>query len=158
MCSRMGALCSRAPATRCSPAAISSRLTSACRTHGKLDGTMTEPAYEALVRRNRELEALNAVSATIGRGADLETTAGDALDVVLGLTGMRVGCIFRKEPTADELVLVAHRGLQATDAALLGVRPLHGTQVGDAVRTGRVDIALLDSPPSGSAALREMAA
>ena len=119
---------------------------------------MTEPAYEALVRRNRELEALNAVSATIGRGADLETTAGDALDVVLGLTGMRVGCIFRKEATADELVLVAHRGLQATDAALLVVRPLHGTQVGDAVRTGRVDITLHDSPPSGSAALREMAA
>ena len=88
---------------------------------------MTEPAYEALVRRNRELEALNAVSATIGRGADLETTAGDALDVVLELTGMRVGCIFRKEATADELVLVAHRGLQASDAALLGLRPLHGT-------------------------------
>ena len=29
---------------------------------------MTDPAFEALARRNRELEALNAVSAIIGRG------------------------------------------------------------------------------------------
>ncbi len=119
---------------------------------------MTDSAFEALARRNRELEALNAVSATIGRGADLESTAGDALDVVLGLTGMRVGCVFRKDAALDTLVLVAYRGLEAADAALLGVRPLHGTHVGDAVRSGRVDIALIDMPPPGSAALRELAA
>ena len=64
---------------------------------------MTDSAFEALARRNRELEALNAVAATIGRGADLESTAGDALDVVLRLTGMRVGCVYRKDAAAGEL-------------------------------------------------------
>jgi hypothetical protein len=63
---------------------------------------MTDPAFEALARRNRELEALNAVSATIGRGGDLESTAGDALDVVLGLTGMRVGCVFARIPRSTD--------------------------------------------------------
>src|SRR6185295_7472330 len=100
---------------------------------------MTDPAFEALARRNRELEALNAVSATIGRGADLEVTAGDALDVVLGLTGMGVGCVFRKDAAIDGLVLVAHRGLEGAVAATLAVRPLQGTHVGEAVRTGRVN-------------------
>ena len=118
---------------------------------------MTDPAFEALVRRNRELEALNAVSATIGRGADLESTAGDALEVVLGLTGMRVGCVFRKDAAIDGLVLVAHRGLAEADVATLGVRPLHGTHVGEAVRTGRVNIALIETPPADSTERCELA-
>ena len=118
---------------------------------------MTDPAFEALARRNRELEALNAVSATIGRGADLESTAGDALEVVLGLTGMRVGCVFRKDAAIDGLVLVAHRGLAEADVATLGVRPLHGTHVGEAVRTGRVNIALIETPPADSTERCELA-
>jgi len=118
---------------------------------------MTDPAFEALARRNRELEALNAVSATIGRGADLESTAGDALEVVLGLTGMRVGCVFRKDAAIDGLVLVAHRGLAEADVVTLGVRPLHGTHVGEAVRTGRVNIALIETPPADSTERCELA-
>src|SRR4030095_9120965 len=47
-------------------------------TGSRVDGS----ARAALERRNRELEALNAISATIGRGADLATTAEETLEGV----------------------------------------------------------------------------
>ncbi len=112
----------------------------------------------ALERRNRELEALNAVSATIGRGADLETTASETLEVVRGLASMDVGSLYRVDATGTQLVMVAQSGFDPRHLERFLVRPLEGSRIGDAVRTGHILVTNLDVTPPSDQALRQMAA
>ena len=121
-------------------------------------GPRVDSPRVALERRNRELEALNAVSATIGRGADLATTAGETLEVVRGLASMDVGSVYRVDLTGSQLIMVAQSGFDPRYVERFRVRPLEGSRVGDAVRTGKILVTHLDVTPPSEQELREMAA
>ena len=112
----------------------------------------------ALERRNRELEALNAVSATIGRGADLETTASETLEVVRGLASMDVGSLYHVDATGTQLIMVAQSGFDPRQVERFRVRPLDGSRIGDAVRTGHILVTHLETTPPPEQELRQMAA
>jgi len=112
---------------------------------------------QALERRNRELEALNAIAVTIGRSADLVTTAEETLDVVRSVARMDVGAVYRFDAGAGQLVLLAQRGLNEEQEARIRVRPLDGSHVGEAARSGHVQVAHLDVTPPLESELREMA-
>ncbi|HEY63359.1 MAG TPA: GAF domain-containing protein [Caldilineae bacterium] len=71
---------------------------------------------QALVRRNQELSALNAVAAIVSRSLDLQEILDTALDKVLELTGVEAGAIFLKDGDRDDLALMAHRGLETAAA------------------------------------------
>jgi GAF domain-containing protein len=97
-----------------------------------------------LARRNRELEALNAVALSMGRSADVVATAGEMLDVVRGLAQMDVGAVQQLDPGDGTLTLIAQRGLTPEFAARVRVRPVDGSYVGEAARTGRLIVTHLD--------------
>ena len=111
----------------------------------------------ALERRNRELEALNAVFATMSRGSDLATTAGETLEVVRGLARMDVGAIYRLDHDGSQLVLEAQSGLDSRYLDRTRNRPLAGSHMGDAARTGQILVAHLDATPPSEERIREMA-
>jgi GAF domain-containing protein/CheY-like chemotaxis protein len=113
---------------------------------------------QALERRNRELEALNAISVTIGRGADLATTAEETLEVVRGLAGMDVGAVYRLDAAASELVMLAQSGFDPQYVERFRVRPLGDTHMGEAARTGRLLVTHLDVAPPAAEIIRQMAA
>jgi GAF domain-containing protein/ActR/RegA family two-component response regulator len=117
-----------------------------------------EPWHATLERRNRELEALNAVAATIGRSADLVTTAEETLEVVRGLARMDLGAVYRLDRGTGSLVLLAHRGMGPEEIALCRIRPLDASLIGDAVRAGRVQVTQLDATPPTDPLLRRLAA
>ncbi|HEX9125023.1 MAG TPA: GAF domain-containing protein, partial [Methylomirabilota bacterium] len=97
-----------------------------------------------LARRNRELEALNAVALSMGRSADVVATAGEMLDVVRALAQMDVGAVQQFDAGAGTLTLIAQRGLTPEFAARIHVRPVDGSYVGEAARTGRLIVTHLD--------------
>ncbi len=121
------------------------------------DGPRPEGWRQALERRNRELEALNAIAVTIGRSADLVSTAEETLDVVRGVARMDVGAVYRLDATAGRLVLLAQRGLSAEQEERIRVRPVDGSHIGEAARIGQVQVVHLDVAPPAESALREMA-
>ena len=103
----------------------------------------SDPDLE-LARRNRELEALNAVALSMGRSADVVATAGEMLDVVRALAQMDVGGVHQLDPGDGTLTLIAQRGLTPEFAAHIRVRPVDGSYVGEAARTGRLIVTQLD--------------
>jgi len=115
-------------------------------------GRLGEPGIELepfdpdleLARRNRELEALNAVALSMGRSADVVATAGEMLDVVRALAQMDVGGVHQLDPTDGTLMLIAQRGLTPEFADHIRVRPVDGSYVGEAARTGRLIVTHLD--------------
>ncbi|HET7876797.1 MAG TPA: GAF domain-containing protein, partial [Methylomirabilota bacterium] len=118
----------------------------------------SEAWRRALERRNRELEVLNAIAVTIGRNADIVSTAEDTLDVVRGVARMDVGAVYRVDAEAGQLLLLAQRGLSEQEEAGIRTRPLQGTHLGEAVRSRHAHVAHLDLAPPAESALREMAA
>jgi GAF domain-containing protein/CheY-like chemotaxis protein/anti-sigma regulatory factor (Ser/Thr protein kinase) len=121
-------------------------------------GPRTENPRIALERRNRELEALNAIATTIGRGANLETTARETLEVVRSLAGMDVGSVYQVDAAARELIMVAGSGFDPRHVESSRVRPLDGSRIGDAVRTNQILVTHLDDAPPSEEGLRQMAA
>ncbi|HUP36177.1 MAG TPA: GAF domain-containing protein [Candidatus Limnocylindria bacterium] len=111
-----------------------------------------------LERRNRELEALNAVFATMSRGSDLVTTAGETLEVVRGLARMDVGVIYRLDPDGGQLILEGQSGIDPRYLDRSRNRPVEGSRVGDAARTGQILVTRLDASPPSEDSIREMAA
>ncbi|HEY7652140.1 MAG TPA: GAF domain-containing protein, partial [Methylomirabilota bacterium] len=111
----------------------------------------------ALERRNRELEALNAVFSTMSRGSDLATTARETLEVVRGLARMDVGAIYRLDRDGDQLVLEGQSGFDPRHLERARTRPLDGSHVGDAARTGQILVTHLDASPPSEERIREMA-
>ena len=97
-----------------------------------------------LTRRNRELEALNAVALSMGRSADVVATAGEMLDVVRVLAQMDVGGVHQLDPGDGTVTLIAQRGLPPEFAAEIRVRPVEGSYVGEAARTGRLIVTHID--------------
>jgi GAF domain-containing protein/CheY-like chemotaxis protein len=104
----------------------------------------TQDPDAELQRRNRELEALNAVALSMGRSADVVATAGEMLDLVRALAQMDVGGVHRVDPSAGTLTLIAHCGLTPEFAEQIRVRPLDGSYVGEAARTGRLIVTHID--------------
>ncbi|PYN69612.1 MAG: hypothetical protein DMD93_07115 [Candidatus Rokuibacteriota bacterium] len=84
------------------------------------------------------LEALRAVAVATGNGDDLVATAERTLEVVCGVARTAFGGLFRLDPVSQTLVLVAHRGFSPEDVAVLRVRPLDASHVGEAVRAGHL--------------------
>ncbi len=110
-----------------------------------------------LERRNRELEALNQVAATIGRRADLPVAAGEILDAVLRLTGLPEGGVYRLDRATNTLALIAQRGYAPEEVALLDGRPAQATMVGQAIAEGRLRITTFQDAPPQNPRLRAMA-
>jgi GAF domain-containing protein/CheY-like chemotaxis protein len=121
-------------------------------------GPPPDSARVALERRNRELEALNAVFSTMSRGGDLAATASDALEVVRGLARMDVGAIFRLDHDGGRLVLEGQSGIDPRYLDRSRTRPVEGSHMGDAVRSGQILVTHLDASPPSEAQIREMAA
>ncbi len=111
---------------------------------------------EELARRNRALEALNAIGALAGRAPDLPTLLGEALDRLLSAFRVDRGAIFLLDEARDELVLTAQRGYDPAPARqpsrvpaaapaarrlLAASRPIlgNGLPVGDNPRAARPD-------------------
>jgi len=120
-------------------------------------GPRADSPRVALERRNRELEALNAISTTVSRGADLTTTAEETLEVVRGLARMDVGAVYRLDAAGSELVLVAQTGLDPRHLDRARKRPLDGSHMGTAARTGQIQVTHLDASPPAEEGIREIA-
>ncbi len=110
-----------------------------------------------LERRNRELEALNAVFSTMSRSGDLATTASEMLEVVRSLARMDVGAIYRLDHDGNQLVLEGQSGLDPRHLDRARTRPLDGSHVGVAARTGQILVTHLDVSPSTDEGIREIA-
>ncbi len=57
------------------------------------------------------LQAINAVSAVLTGSLELGRVLGEALDMVLKVTGLEAGLIFVLDEKREDLILAAHRGL-----------------------------------------------
>jgi len=68
---------------------------------------------ERIAARTGELEALNAVAATVSQSLDLDEVLQRALEKVCQVTGTEWGAIHLLEDRTGELVLAASRGLPA---------------------------------------------
>jgi GAF domain-containing protein/CheY-like chemotaxis protein len=110
-----------------------------------------------LERRNRELEALNAVFSTMSHGGDLATTASEMLEVVRGLARMDVGAIYRLDHDGSQFVLEAQRGIDPRYLDRSRNRPLEGSHMGEAARSGQILVTRLDAAPPSEERIREMA-
>jgi signal transduction histidine kinase len=66
------------------------------------------------------LKAISAVSASVTGSLELEQILNDALDKALEVTDMEAGLIFFLDPPAQELALVAYRGMSDESVADLG--------------------------------------
>lgn len=81
---------------------------------------------QELVRRNRELQALNAVALAVSRSLSLEKILDGALQRTLENLWLETGLVHLVEPKTGHLVLVAWRGLPAGSPAAF-FRLLPGT-------------------------------
>ena len=133
-------------------------LPSSSRSRPTAAGPRMENPRVVLERRNRELEALNAIATTIGRGANLETTARETLEVVRGLAGMDVGSVYQLDASGRELIMVAGSGFDPRYVETSRVRPVEGSRIGDAVRSNQILVTHLDAVPPSEEGLRQMAA
>jgi two-component system sensor histidine kinase DegS len=62
-------------------------------------------------KATERLQAINSVSAVLTGSLELGRTLGEALDVVMEVTGLEAGLIFLLDKKETDLTLVAHRGL-----------------------------------------------
>jgi GAF domain-containing protein/anti-sigma regulatory factor (Ser/Thr protein kinase) len=121
-------------------------------------GPIADSPRLALERRNRELEALNAVFSTMSRGGDLATTAAETLEVVRELARMDIGAIYRLDQDGNRLVMEGQVGFDPRHVDRVRSRPLDGSHVGVAARTGEILVTHLDASPPSEAEIRAMAA
>jgi GAF domain-containing protein len=121
-------------------------------------GPVPDSPRLSLERRNRELEALNAVFSTMSRGGDLATTAAETLEVVRELARMDVGAIYRLDAEGNRLVMEGQVGFDPRHLERARSRPLDGSHVGVAARTGEILVTHLDASPPSEAEIRAMAA
>ncbi len=103
---------------------------------GRRDPRTSPPRPDA-ARAGGDVEALYAAALAIGAGADLDAVADRTLDVLLGLTRMDAGIVYRLDSRGCHLVLVAARGLAGEHLDLLREQAVEGGHLGDVVGSGR---------------------
>jgi|GEM_PF-664953 len=74
------------------------------------DITERKQMERELLRRNRNLSALNTISATVGRSLELDEILDAALDKVLDVVGADMGAIYLFDEQTGNLVLRVYRG------------------------------------------------
>ncbi|MHB1390535.1 MAG: diguanylate cyclase [Thermoleophilia bacterium] len=74
--------------------------------------------------RTRDLEAVNAISATVSRSLDLDVILRDSLAKVLEVLELKVGGVFLADEKGVELNLMVHQGLPDDVAARMTVVPI----------------------------------
>lgn len=77
---------------------------------------------QELLRRNRELVALNAIAETMSRSLDLDLVLNAALDKALEVMDVEAGLIHLLDEETGELIVAAHQGL--SDRYVQGVNRL----------------------------------
>jgi two-component system, sensor histidine kinase PdtaS len=77
------------------------------------DGRQVGPELDAVIRRNRELEALYSISATFNTEDDLRDGLRYALETVLEVLDFPSGVLRLLDPPTGDLLLAAHAGLSA---------------------------------------------
>jgi two-component system NtrC family sensor kinase len=79
-------------------------------------------AEQELLRRNRELAALNTIAETVSLSLDLDLILKAALDKALEVMDVEAGLIHLLDQETDELIVTAHQGL--SDRYVQGVNRL----------------------------------
>ena len=75
------------------------------------DVTERKKAKEEILRRNRELAALNAIAAVSSQSLDLKEVLNATLDKILEVMAAQGGTIYLLDEKGEELVLAVHRGM-----------------------------------------------
>jgi GAF domain-containing protein len=70
----------------------------------------TKKSKEEIVRLNRELSILNAISQTVNQSIDLDEILNKSLDIMMEMTDVRSAGIYLLDEKHNDLVYVAHRG------------------------------------------------
>ena len=70
----------------------------------------TKKSKEEIVRLNRELSILNAISQTVNQSIDLDEILNKSLDIMMEMTDVRSVGIYLLDEKNNDLVYVAHRG------------------------------------------------
>ena len=78
--------------------------------------------------------------------------------MVRGLASMDVGSLYHVDATGTQLIMVAQSGFDPGQVERFRVRPLDGSRIGDAVRTGHILVTHLETTPPPEQELRQMAA
>jgi len=86
----------------------------------------------------RDREAFRALTRAMDGATDLSTGLGGALEAVRGLMGVTATVAYRLEARGGRLALVAQRGVPDERIEAFSSRPVDGTDLGDALRSGRI--------------------
>ncbi|PYN93796.1 MAG: hypothetical protein DMD89_23545 [Candidatus Rokuibacteriota bacterium] len=86
----------------------------------------------------RDREAFHAITRAMDGASDLSTGLGGALEAVRGLMGVTAAVVYRLEARGGRLALVAQRGVPDERLEAFSSRPVDGTDLGDALRSGRI--------------------
>ena len=86
----------------------------------------------------RDREAFRALTRAMDGATDLSTGLGGALEAVRGLMGVTATVVYRLEARGGRLALVAQRGVPDERIEAFSSRPVDGTGLGDALRSGRI--------------------
>jgi GAF domain-containing protein/ActR/RegA family two-component response regulator len=105
-------------------------------------------------RANLRLETLYSASVAMASGPEFEPTATRTLGIVCAVARIDVGLLYRADAAGKRLVLVASHGVPPEKRALVEARPLHGSRIGEVVRTGRHQVMDLSGDHVKDAALR----
>ncbi|MFQ5873696.1 MAG: PAS domain S-box protein [Dehalococcoidia bacterium] len=96
------------------------------------DITERKKAKEEILRRNRELAALNAIAAVSSQSLDLKEVLNATLDKILEVMAAQGGTIYLLDERGEELVLAVHRGMPdevVADASRIKVKSNANGQV-----------------------------
>ncbi|MFQ5616385.1 MAG: GAF domain-containing protein [Anaerolineales bacterium] len=99
------------------------------------DVTQRRLTQQALLRRNRELDALHRVTVAAGSSLELDQVLNTALDAVLQVTELDAGTIYLQR--GDDLVLGASHCLSPEAARAARILRMEDTPCGMAVTMGR---------------------
>lgn len=96
---------------------------------------------EEVIGRNKELEALNAIAATVSRSLDLNQVLNGAMSKVLEVTGVEAGWVFLVEGDDGKLSLAAYAGLSESLIDDEKIPHLHDCPCTEVLRTGETIVA-----------------
>ena len=97
----------------------------------------TEEYNQRLLRRNRELSALNMMASAVGQSRTLQEVLGAALDRSLQLTSLSAGWIWLLDNDGDSLELGAQIGLASGAQLLVAKGFQRGCECKNAIANGR---------------------